>query len=67
MKISSKFILTLIIICSFSSLQASDPFITTEKKSDIIVLKEKDKHLSFFVNVGIDKGIFRAINNLQSD
>lgn len=67
MKISSKFILTLILICSFGFIKASEPFIITEKKSDVVVIKEKTTKLSFFVNSNIDKGILRAVNNLQSD
>ncbi|WP_348825094.1 glycosyl hydrolase 115 family protein [Flavobacterium aestuarii] len=46
---------------------AAEPFITAEKKSGVIVMKEKTVKLSFFFNTGIDKGIVRAVYNLQSD
>lgn len=48
-------------------INATEPFINTEKKSENIVLKEKSVSLSIFTNSGIDKGILRAVNNLQSD
>ena len=62
-----KHILTLITVCSFFSLKAAQPFISTEKKSDVIVLKEKTVQLSFYVNDKMDAGILRAVKNLQSD
>ncbi|MCY0970436.1 glycosyl hydrolase 115 family protein [Chryseobacterium wangxinyae] len=46
---------------------ATEPFISTEKKSENIVLKEKSLRLSIFTNSGIDNGILRAVKNLQSD
>lgn len=46
---------------------ATEPFISTEKKSENIVLKEKSLRLSIFTNSGIDDGILRAVKNLQSD
>nr|WP_315197626.1 glycosyl hydrolase 115 family protein [uncultured Flavobacterium sp.] len=67
MKIFTKFILTLITICIFSPSNAAEPFITNEKKPDVIVLKEKSLRLSLFVNNGTDNGVVRAVNNLQSD
>ncbi|PJJ08557.1 glycosyl hydrolase family 67 [Flavobacterium sp. 1] len=67
MKVLAKFILTLITICFFSPLKAAEPFITTEKKPDAVVLKEKSLRLSLFVNSGADKGVVRAVNNLQAD
>jgi hypothetical protein len=67
MKSFQTFIFTLIACCIFNYSKAADPFITNEKKSDVVVLKEKTSKLSFFVNEGLDKGILRAINNLQSD
>lgn len=60
----------LIIIFSFSfglKLKSAQPFITTEKSSEVLVLKEKSTNISLFVNQSIDKGILRAINNLQTD
>ncbi|MGQ7944669.1 glycosyl hydrolase 115 family protein [Flavobacterium sp. WC2509] len=67
MKVFLKFILTLIAFFIFSTLQAAEPFITTEKKPNVVVLKEKTLQLSFFVNDRVDKGILRAVKNLQSD
>jgi hypothetical protein len=67
MKAPLKFIVTLVTICFFGSLKAAEPFITTEKSSDVAVLKEKSLRLSLFINNGTDKGILRAVNNLQSD
>jgi len=46
---------------------ATEPFVSTEKKSENIVLKEKSLRLSIFTNSGIDNGILRAVKNLQSD
>ena len=48
-------------------INATEPFISTEKKSENIVLKEKALSLSIFTNSGIDNGILRAVKNLQSD
>ncbi len=48
-------------------INATEPFISTEKKSENIVLKEKSVGLSIFTNAGIDNGILRAVKNLQSD
>nr|WP_315155424.1 glycosyl hydrolase 115 family protein [uncultured Flavobacterium sp.] len=67
MKDLTKFILTLITICFLSPLKAAEPFITTEKKSGAVVLKEKSSRLSFFIKNGADNGVLRAVNNLQSD
>ncbi|WP_281635510.1 glycosyl hydrolase 115 family protein [Flavobacterium marginilacus] len=67
MKALSKFIVTLAAVCIFSPLKAAEPFITAEKSADAVVLKEKSLRLSLFVNNGTDKGILRAVNNLQSD
>ncbi|WP_163399763.1 glycosyl hydrolase 115 family protein [Flavobacterium fluviatile] len=63
----SIFIITLLTICISETSNASQPFITDKKSDDILVLKEKSKPLSFFVNTGTDPGIVRAISNLQSD
>ncbi|HSD07117.1 glycosyl hydrolase 115 family protein [Flavobacterium sp.] len=67
MKNFLKRILAIITVCSFCSLKAAQPFISTEKKSDVIVLKEKTVQLSFYVNEKMDAGILRAVKNLQSD
>lgn len=63
----STFIITLVLICFGIPSKAAQPFITNEKSRDVLVLKEKSLHLSFFVNAGVDAGILRAVNNLQSD
>ncbi|WP_281336434.1 glycosyl hydrolase 115 family protein [Flavobacterium eburneipallidum] len=67
MKKFSKYILTLVTICIFSSTKAAEPFVTTEKSSDVVIIKEKSLRLSLFLNDGVDKGILRAVNNLQTD
>lgn len=59
--------LTVLIICMYCPLRATEPFITNEKSAGAIVLKEKSVNLSFFVNAILDAGIMRAVNNLQSD
>ncbi len=48
-------------------IHAAEPFITTEKTSGSIALKEKTFHLSIFTNSGTDQGIMRAVKNLQTD
>lgn len=48
-------------------INATEPFISIEKKSENILLKEKSVSLSIFTNSGIDNGILRAVKNLQSD
>lgn len=48
-------------------INATEPFISTEKKSENVVLKEKSVSLSIFTNSQIDNGILRAVKNLQSD
>jgi hypothetical protein len=60
-------ILIFFITFSFNSLKAAQPFITTRKVGDVVVLKEKSLPLSFFVSNGTDAGILRAIGNLQTD
>ncbi|GGF02095.1 glycosyl hydrolase 115 family protein [Flavobacterium limi] len=63
----SIFIITLLTICISGTSKAAQPFITDKKSGDILVLKEKSTSLSFFVNIGTDPGIGRAVSNLQSD
>ncbi|MCI9845448.1 glycosyl hydrolase 115 family protein [Flavobacterium pectinovorum] len=63
----SAYIITLLITFSFNLSKASQPFITTQKSGDVVVLSEKSTQLSFFVNIGMDAGVLRAISNLQSD
>ena len=62
-----KFIFFVIIALLHNVSKASQPFITTVKTENVMVLKEKSQSLSFFVNKGLDAGILRAVNNLQSD
>lgn len=68
MKGLSKSILLMVFVLFFvNKVKSTQPFITTEKSSDAIVIKDKSVQLSFYVDRGIDKGILRAIHNLQSD
>jgi hypothetical protein len=48
-------------------MSAAQPFITTEKTSETIPVKEKSSKLSIFTSPGMDSGILRAVKNLQSD
>ncbi|MCD9855203.1 glycosyl hydrolase 115 family protein [Epilithonimonas sp. JDS] len=47
--------------------QATEPFITTKKSDDAILLKDKSVNISLFTNNNIDTGILRAVKNLQTD
>lgn len=67
MKSFYKFIITVVLSLFFTITKAAQPFITTEKVQNVMVLKEKSKSLSFFINSGADAGILRAVYNLQSD
>ena len=68
MSLFSRIITTVFVFFVFTiEISAAQPFITTEKKSDVLVLKEKSVNLSIFTNSGIDNGILRAVKNLQSD
>ncbi|KQR94338.1 glycosyhydrolase [Chryseobacterium sp. Leaf180] len=49
------------------NVQATEPFITTKKSDDAILLKDKSVSISIFTNRNIDAGILRAVKNLQSD
>ncbi|MDQ0594317.1 hypothetical protein QFZ37_002686 [Chryseobacterium ginsenosidimutans] len=49
------------------NVQATEPFITTEKTNNTILLKDKSVRISIFANNNIDAGILRAVKNLQSD
>ncbi|NPA08345.1 MAG: glycosyhydrolase [Chlorobi bacterium] len=60
------FFLVMVFGCCLQ-LNATEPFISKEKNAETILLKEKSVSLSIFTNVGIDKGILRAVKNLQSD
>lgn len=46
---------------------AAERFINTEKTPESIILKEKATNLSIFTNFGTDKGVMRAVKNLQTD
>ncbi|OOV20419.1 glycosyl hydrolase 115 family protein [Flavobacterium sp. LM4] len=63
----SKYILTLLIVFSSIISNASQPFITTQKGDNVVVLKEKSSQLSLLVTKGTDAGVLRAIGNFQSD
>ncbi|WP_348798005.1 glycosyl hydrolase 115 family protein [Flavobacterium adhaerens] len=67
MRYFQKIIIALLAFFSFESTKAADPFITTEKNPSAITLKEKTIHLSFYVNIGLDKGVLRSVTNLQTD
>ncbi|MWB93125.1 glycosyhydrolase [Flavobacterium sp. GA093] len=67
MKRFSTFISLLLLIFNAPISKAAQPFITTNKAGDVMVLKEKSTPLSFFVSNGTDTGILRAIANLQAD
>ncbi|SHM04109.1 glycosyl hydrolase 115 family protein [Chryseobacterium polytrichastri] len=68
MKGLSKSVLLMVFVLFFGNkVKSTQPFITTEKSSDAIVIKDKSVQLSFYSDKGIDKGILRAIHNLQSD
>lgn len=59
-------VLLLFLFCGIK-IKAAEPFITTEKKTDVLVIKEKSTQFSLFTDKGIDKGVLRAVNNLKSD
>lgn len=64
----SKSIIMLVLILFFGiKIQSTQPFITLEKSSDVMVVKEKSTQLSIYFDKTIDKGIVRAIHNLQTD
>jgi len=49
------------------TLRASEPFITTTNASNTLVLKDISLNPSILVNANADKGVMRAILNLQTD
>jgi len=64
----SKSIVMLVLILFFGiKIQSAQPFIMTEKGSDVIVVKEKSTQFSIYSDKNIDKGVLRAIHNLQDD
>ncbi|MDF2932091.1 MAG: glycosyhydrolase [Chryseobacterium sp.] len=67
MKKSPILFLFILLFGACFNVQATEPFITTEKKSDAILLKEKSVKISIFTNNNIDAGIMRAVKNLQTD
>lgn len=48
-------------------IDAAEPFMTTERNAETLIIKEKSIKLSIFADSGIDSGILRAVKNLQSD
>lgn len=52
---------------AYFNVKATEPFITTEKSNDAIILKDKSVRISILTNHNIDAGILRAVKNLQSD
>lgn len=68
MKGLSRSVLIIVSVLLFGiKIRSAQPFITAEKSSEVIVLKDKSTKLSFYSDKAIDKGIVRAIHNLQSD
>lgn len=64
----SKSITMLVLILFFGiKIKSAQPFITLEKTSDAMVVKEKFTQLSLYFDKTIDKGVIRAIHNLQTD
>lgn len=63
----SLFFLGLLSILCWNSLRAAQPFITTEKTNETITLSEKGSSITSVFYNGSDKGILRAVTNLQSD
>lgn len=64
----SKSITMLVLILFFGiKIQSAQPFITLEKNSDVMIVKEKSTQPSIYFDKTIDKGIIRAIHNLQTD
>ncbi|WP_337968900.1 glycosyl hydrolase 115 family protein [uncultured Flavobacterium sp.] len=59
--------ISLLIICLCNPVKAAEPFITHEKRSNVMVIAEKSITPSFFINATFDAGIMRAVYNLQSD
>jgi hypothetical protein len=59
--------ITLTLICIYSPLRATEPFITNQRSSSSMVIAEKSITSSFFINTTLDAGIMRAVYNLQSD
>jgi hypothetical protein len=63
-----KIILATGIACVISvNANAADSFVTTQKSSTTMVLYESASPISILVNGSIDKGIQRAVHDLQSD
>lgn len=67
MKNKLAFIIVAVSICFCAPSWAAESFITADKTTGVIVIKEKTLKLSLLFNLGIDKGIVRAIYNLQTD
>jgi hypothetical protein len=67
MKSFKSFCLIGMLICNCSFLKAAESFISTEKSPGALTVKEHLVQLTLYCNKGIDKGIQRAVLNLQSD
>lgn len=67
MKNKLAFIIAAVSICFCASSWGAESFITADKTTGVIVIKEKTLKLSLLFNSGMDKGIVRAIYNLQTD
>lgn len=46
---------------------ASEPFITTKKSSGSLLIKDRTANPALVINTGADKGVMRAVFNLQAD
>ncbi|WP_028120793.1 glycosyl hydrolase 115 family protein [Epilithonimonas tenax] len=60
-------LLVILLFATSFTVKATEPFITTEKTTDAILLKDRSVKVSLLANNHIDAGILRAVKNLQSD
>lgn len=67
MKVLSISVLLTIILGFAISANCAEPFIATGKSDGVFVLKDQSTMLSIICNENMDKGIQRAIRDLQSD
>ncbi len=68
MKYISKIILVIFVFCSAPVyINAAGHFITTQKDASSMTLYEPSLPASILINSGADKGVLRAVNDLQSD
>ena len=61
-----KIIIAAVLVFSFE-LNAAEPFIVTVKSEATVVLKDASTSLSIYYDSNLDKGVLRAVSNLQSD